>query len=156
LDKTLFVKLDAKDQIKNYKRTIDQDTLDWWSKQHEYIQGISLRPKPDDVPAKSAYQLLYDYVCRFNDHETQTFWQRGSLDQVVLDSFCKSLYLQPIVKYNQWRDIRTAIDVMYGTSNGYVEVDHPEFDSNKVLKHTPYHDVCLDVMQLLYGKEKHV
>ena len=39
LDKTLFVKLDAKDQIKNYKRTVSKDTIDWWSKQHEYKIG---------------------------------------------------------------------------------------------------------------------
>lgn len=156
LDKTLFVKLDAKDQIKNYKRTVSKDTLDWWSKQHEYIQGISLTPKPDDIPAEQAFQMLYDYVYRIPDAENHTFWQRGSLDQVVLDSFCRALYKDPITRYNNWRDVRTAIDILYGSTNGYVDIDHPEFNKDLVLKHHPAHDICLDVMQLLYGKEKHV
>ena len=82
LDKTLFVKLDAKDQIKNYKRTVSKDTIDWWSKQHEYIQTVSLHPKPDDVSAEQAYQMLYDYIYRIRGAENHTFWQRGSLDQI--------------------------------------------------------------------------
>jgi hypothetical protein len=156
LDKTLFVKLDAKDQIKNYKRTICKDTLEWWSKQHEYIQGISLTPKPDDVSAVGAFRMLSEYIRRVPNAENQTFWQRGSLDQVVLDSLCRALYEEPIVRYSNWRDVRTAIDILYGSTNGYVEIDHPEFNKDLVLKHHPSHDICLDVMQLLYGKEKHV
>lgn len=154
LNKTLFVKLDVKDQVKNYKRTMDKGTLDWWSKQHEYIQKISLSPNENDVKSLEAYQMLYDYINRIQNSENQTFWQRGSLDQCVLDSFCRSLYKEPIVGYNNWRDVRTAVDILYGSTNGYVEIEHPEFDNNKVLKHHPAHDICLDVMQLLYGKEK--
>jgi hypothetical protein len=133
LDRTLFVKLNAKDQIKNYKRTIDKDTLDWWSTQHQYIQSISLDPRPDDVLAKYAFRLLYNYVHRIPDVENHTFWQRGSLDQVIIDSFCRILGEEPITGYNNWRDLRTAIDVLYGSTNGYTEIDHPEFDPIKVI-----------------------
>jgi len=154
LDKTLFVKLDAKDQIKNYKRTMDKDTMEWWSKQHEYIKTISLHPSDKDVPALEAFQKLYDYVTRIPNAQNQTFWQRGSLDQCALDSFCRAIDKEPITRYSNWRDVRTAVDILYGSTNGYVNVEHPEFDPNKVQKHHPAHDICLDVMQLLYGKEK--
>lgn len=156
LDRTLFVKLDAKDQIKNYKRTIDKGTLEWWADQHEYIRNVSLTPCESDVKSLQAYDKLLGYVNLFSKHQSETFWQRGSLDQVVLDSFCRSIEKDTITRYSNWRDLRTAIDIIYGSSNGYAEIDHPEFDPNLVLKHHPAHDICLDVMQLLYGKEKNV
>jgi len=154
LNKTLFVKLDVKDQIKNYKRTIDKDSLEWWAKQHDYTKSISLTPSEKDVKAVDAYNMLYDYVNRIPNGVNQTFWQRGSLDQLVLDSFTRSIDKEPLTRYSNWRDIRTAVDILYGSSNGYCDIDHPEFNRDMVIKHTPYHDVCLDVMMLLYGKEK--
>jgi hypothetical protein len=60
--------------------------------------------------------------------------------------------MQPITGYAMWRDVRTAVDILYGTTNGYVEVDHPLFDRTAVIKHHPVHDCALDAMQLLYGK----
>jgi len=41
---------------------------------------------------------------------------------------------------------------LYGTTNGYVDVDHPLFKRHEVIKHHPVHDCALDAMQLMYGK----
>ena len=152
LDNTLFVKLNAKEQIKNYKRTIDKDTLEWWDKQHEYVKSISFNPSSKDVSAEMAIQQLQQYVNKYPNNQSQTFWQRGSLDQVCIDSLCRALDLETVTRYTNWRDLRTAIDIIYGSTNGYVDINHPEFDRNSVIKHVPYHDICLDVMMLLYGK----
>lgn len=153
LDKTLFVKINAADQIQRYKRTSSKDTMEWWSKQPRHTQDISLIPSKKDVSPLEAYQILYDYICRVPNAYEQTIWQRGSMDQLVIDSFCKSVDKNPIVRYTNWRDVRTAIDILYGTNNGYCEVDHPEFNQDLVVHHHPAHDVCFDVMMLLYGKQ---
>jgi hypothetical protein len=51
-----------------------------------------------------------------------------------------------------WRDVRTAVDLMGGGTNGYCDVIHPLFERAQVIKHHPVHDCALDAMMLMYGK----
>jgi hypothetical protein len=51
-----------------------------------------------------------------------------------------------------WRDMRTAVDLLSGGTNGYCDVVHPKFNRADVIKHHPVHDCALDAMMLLYGK----
>ena len=88
----------------------------------------------------------------FRSASKQTMWARGSLDQMVIDNLARAVDLQPITGYNMWRDVRTAVDIMYGTTNGYVEVEKEGFQRAAVIKHHPVHDCALDIMQLMYGK----
>ena len=153
LDNACFVKINAKDQVKRLGRTVDIGTLEWWKNQHEYVRGISLDPNSIDVSAEDAITILHNYMNKFQNAQNQTMWARGSLDQMVIDSLAKKLDMQPITGYNMWRDVRTAVDIMAGTTNGYCEVDHPLFDRSAVIKHHPVHDCALDAMQLMYWKE---
>ena len=152
LDDACFVKLNAKDQISRLKRTIDKGTLEWWSTQHEYVRGISFDPKPTDLYAEDAIKELQAYMSKFVNANGQTMWARGSLDQMAIDSLAKKLDMPAITGYNMWRDVRTAVDLMSGGTNGYCEVDHPKFDRASVIKHHPVHDCALDAMMLMYGK----
>ena len=72
---------------------------------------------------------------------------------MAIDSLAKKLDMHSITDYNMWRDVRTAVDILYGTSNGYTDVVHPEFRRHEVIKHHPVHDCALDAMQLMYGKQ---
>lgn len=154
LDNTLFVKFNAKDQITRLKRSVCKSTLEWWDKQSDYAKAISLIPKSTDVLVEDGLIQINNYMNKFPDARKKPMWARGNLDQVTIDSLSRSVNQPEIAEYYTWRDVRTYIDVVYGASNGYCEVDHPSFDKNKVIKHTPYHDVCYDVMMILYGKEK--
>lgn len=147
-----FVKFNAKEQL-NMGRTVSKSTLAWWKEQHEYVRKLALEPSYEDVTAAVGIRVLYDYMARFPNSDKQTMWARGSLDQLVIDSLCVKLGMQEITGYNMWRDVRTAVDILYGTSNGYVEVVHPEFQRHNVIKHMPVHDCALDAMMLLYGKQ---
>jgi hypothetical protein len=91
-------------------------------------------------------------MLQFPNSDKQTMWARGSLDQMAIDSLAVKFGLEELTGYAQWRDVRTAIDILYGTTNGYVEVVHPLFQRHQVIKHHPVHDCALDAMQLLYGK----
>jgi hypothetical protein len=152
LDDSCFVKFKAKQQVVDYGRTISQSTLEWWANQHEYVKQTSLNPSSTDVTAEEGLAILHNYMNKFPNASKQTMWARGSLDQLVIDSLCVKLGMQEITGYNMWRDVRTAVDILYGTSNGYVEVDHPLFKRHEVIKHHPVHDCALDAMQLMYGK----
>lgn len=152
LDDACFVKFHAKDQIKRLNRVVDKRTLEWWDKQHSYIKEVSFNPSINDVTAEAGLQYLRDYMAKFPKAHQQTMWARGSLDQLAIDSLAKSVDQEPITGYNVWRDVRTAIDLLYGTTNGYVEVEHAEFNRSSIIKHHPVHDCALDAMQLMYGK----
>lgn len=152
LDNACFVKFNSKQQI-GYGRTISKSTLEWWESQHSYVKEVSLVPKSTDLDAAVGIKVLKDYMAKFPNADKQTMWARGSLDQLVIDSLCVKLGVQEITGYNMWRDVRTAIDILYGTTNGYVDIDHPLFKRHEVIKHHPVHDCALDAIQLLYGKK---
>ena len=151
LDGACYVKFKAKEQL-DAKRTVDLGTLEWWKNQHEYIRGCALEPSSADLTVQEAFTAMHNWLNKFPNYQKQTMWARGSLDQMVIDSLAKKFDLQPLTGYNMWRDVRTAVDILYGTTNGYVEVDYPEFQRAAVFKHHPVHDCALDAMQLMYGK----
>jgi hypothetical protein len=151
-----FVKIDAQDQIVRLRRSIEKSTMEWWSKQCLNVKIASLKPSEEhDVKAEDAIEKMRLYVKQFPDYANQTVWARGSLDQVVLDSLVKKVGAEPIFNFNKWRDVRTAVDFLTGSSNGYCEVDYEGFNpSLHVTKHNPIDDCAYDVMMLLYGKKE--
>ena len=151
LEDACFVKFSAKEQI-DMGRTISKSTLQWWKEQHEYVRKVSFDPSREDMTAENGIKALHAYMAKFKDADKQTMWARGSLDQLVIDSLCVKLGMQEITNYAQWRDVRTAVDILYGSTNGYVDVEHPLFKRHEVIKHMPVHDCALDAMMLLYGK----
>lgn len=84
----------------------------------------------------------------------QWVWARGNLDQCVFNSLEKACGRQVLFPHFVWRDMRTAIDFLYSSDNGYVGVNYDGFDPDlHITKHDPVDDCILDVMMLLYGKE---
>ena len=152
LNDAIFVKIKSRDQVDRLKRTVDLNTIKWWKEQHHYTRSVSFDPNQIDVTAEEAIEQLHNYMNKFPNSRKQTMWARGSLDQIVIDSLSKKVGLEPITDYNMWRDVRTAVDILCGTTNGYCEVDHPTFKRHEVIKHHPVHDCALDAMMLLYGK----
>lgn len=152
LENTIFVKFNAKEQI-DAGRKVDIGTLEWWKNQHEYVRAISFDPKVDDLSVQEGFARLHNFMGKYPNAHKQTMWARGSLDQLVIDSLAKKFDLQPITNYNMWRDVRTAVDIMYGSTNGYCEVEFEGFKRHDVIKHHPVHDCALDAMMLMYGKQ---
>lgn len=153
LDSAVFVKFDAKEQVK-LGRKVDKATLEWWDRQPAFVKSKSFDRSDDDVSAAEGLQILKNYITNTPLKENQTIWIRGSLDQLSIDSLAKTIDTAPIMPYNMYRDIRTAVDMLYGTTNGYVDIIHPEFDKHLVVKHVPYHDCAFDAMMLCYGEQK--
>jgi hypothetical protein len=156
-DSAFFVKFDVQDQIKRLNRKVGKTTIEWWSKQCENARNKSFKPRADDITFEIGYEAMRQWANTKNDSKCWV-WARGNLDQLVLDSMEEQLELKPIWPFSRWRDIRTAVDFLYGTTNGYVEVDTPAwveaFDSKlHITKHNPIDDCVFDAMQLMYGKK---
>ena len=153
IENGLFIKFNANEQVKQYGRTIDKDTITWWSKQNDYARSTNFIPHESDLTVMDGLGILKEYIAKHRTDENEVFWARGSLDQVCIDSLCKAAKQDLITFYNNWRDVRTAIDfISEKPKNGYCQVAHPTFNRDDVCKHHPVHDCALDVMMLLYGK----
>lgn len=152
LKDAFFAKLDVQRQVKEHHRKIDKGTIDWWGKQCQLAKEKSFIPTPIDDTFENAYQNFRYWV---KDHKAEKDWifSRGMLDQLVLDSYEGQLGIEPIFHYNRWRDVRTAIDIIYETETGYVDVEN--FDAKAhVIKHDPVHDCAYDAMMIVHGIHK--
>ena len=153
LANSFFVKLDAIDQARRLKRTMTPSTAEWWEKQCDIVKAKSFYvDTKNDVKIEDGYEMLREWVSKFPGHDKAIVWARGDLDQLLMDDFEESVGIKPVFEYRRWRDVRTAVDLMYGTTNGYTKVDYPGFDPHSmVYKHDPVHDSAYDAMMLMYG-----
>jgi hypothetical protein len=155
-----FAKLNVADQIQRLKRTSGKSTIEWWAKQCENVRNKSFKPSPSDEIFEDAYERLREWAKTKNDNKCWV-WARGNLDQLVMDDIEEQLGIEPVFKYERWRDVRTAVDFLYGTTNGYVKVNVPpwveSFDPPlHITKHNPIDDCVFDAMMLMYGdKNEH-
>lgn len=149
-----FVKFDVEDQVRRLDRKIGKTTMQWWAKQCDIVKAKSLKPnKALDVKFEDGYEAMRKWAESKKDDQCYV-WARGNLDQLVLDSFEEQLEIKPIWPFNRWRDVRTAIDILYNTSNGYCPVNYPRFSAEaKVIKHNPVDDCAYDAMMLMYGAD---
>jgi hypothetical protein len=150
---TIFIKLNVEDQIQRLKRVIQKDTLQWWSKQCLNVKNKSLKPSELDVLAEDGLKTLKQWKENYPQSAKAWVWARGNLDQCVLSSLETAVGFDTVFPHYRWRDIRTAVDFLYNTTNGYCKVDYPGFDSDlHITKHDPVDDCILDAMMLMYGR----
>lgn len=153
-ENTLFVKFNVKDQVENYKRGVEKTAIDWWNKQCSLAKEQSFFPKKGDLKAKDGIAILRNYITQNCDPEKTLIWTRGSLDQMSIDSLCKACDEELLIRYSNYRDMRTYVDLTATNPvRGYCNIDktkYPEFDRNLVVKHNPIDDVVLDALMLLY------
>jgi hypothetical protein len=146
-----FVKFDAEEQ-RRLGRVETADTISWWAKQCELAKQMSVASSDLDVSVKEGIARMRSYI---NSHggNNQIVWARGNLDQMALDSLCRSVGEEPLFMYNMWRDVRTAVDLLATDSrNGYAVI--PNFNHDLyVTKHIPQNDCALDILQMLYMVE---
>ena len=154
VERGLLVKFDAKDQVKRLDRTMTKSTLDWWGKQGDYQQKLSFVPDASrDLITEDGLQAIRKYINQYHrgaDPQTMTIWARGSLDQMAIDSLALKAGVERIAPFNRWRDVRTAVDLMTDSKNGYCKVT--DLDRDEVVKHDPVHDCALDILMLLRGE----
>lgn len=150
---TIFVKLSVKEQVQQYNRTIDKDTVTWWNKQCDLVKAKSFFPSKDDMHVVDAIKCLRNFIIEQNDPQTTSVFTRGSLDQLALDSLTKVAGEELLFPYANYMDVRTYVNLMAEKPyRGYCDVPlsvYPNNDKNVVMKHNPVDDVCLDALMIL-------
>lgn len=144
LEKTRMIKFDVKDQIENYGRKINKDTLNWWKGQSEEAKK-QLQPSKDDV----SISKLYDwFVVNTMKQNLKKVYTRGNTFDPIFMTYLMIDTNKP-EPYPWWtiRDTRSMIDGMaYGSdlSNKFI----PDGLKSKFIAHDPRHDIVMDVMRL--------
>ena len=146
LDSVKVMKFNVEDQVKNYGKKIEKDTLDWWAKQGAKAQK-QLAPMPDDVTIDA---FIPWFVANTLENKTHKVYSRNNtFDPIFLEQLCKDT--DNPLPYNWWsiRDTKSTID---GMTWGHDIKDNfiPEGLETHFVAHDPAHDVAMDIMRLQY------
>lgn len=148
IENGLYIKFDVKEQIKQYQRTTDKDTLEWWKKQSDEAKQHSLAPSVDDVSLAVGCQQLRDFIKSTNyDFKTSWAWSRGSyFDFPKIEDLYRDLGQRAPYNGFKVRDTRTMIDVLTGSLNGDYDLENGT--PQEFLKHHALHDCALEVAKV--------
>ena len=137
-----YIKFDVADQVKNYGREINPDTLEWWKSQGESAKKV-LKPSADDKPIS----VLRSWMINALDWEPNKYervYTRGNTFDPI---FLSELNADPFMWWSI-RDTRSYIDALLlgseVTDNRFV----PEKYADKFIHHDPRHDIVMDIMRM--------
>ena len=145
LENTKFIKLKVDDQVKNYGRKIDQDTLKWWGEQSKEAKQSQFIPNAKDQPLDQLLPFVQENTVA---HTLKKVFSRGNtFDNIFLDYI--AIDTNQYVPWPHWvvRDTRSTIEGMaYGSelSNSFI----PEGLDKFFIPHDPQHDIVMDVMRM--------
>ncbi|MDO5650450.1 MAG: 3'-5' exoribonuclease, partial [Gallicola sp.] len=84
----LKLKLSVVDQVKNYKWTISQDTLDWWKKQSPEAQK-KIQPTDKDISVSEFAEKVLQYAT--SNGKINYWWSRSNtFDPIFLQRIMSS------------------------------------------------------------------
>jgi len=138
-------KLKVSNQVGSYGRIISRDTVDWWSTQKDSASAV-LTPQSDDMDLSELPDAVNNYL-KENGYKKGVCYTRGMIDSTWLQSVARYLKKDVNIEWWNYRDIRTFIDVMSGSTNGYLPKQYA-FWPKGLIKHNALHDCALDVLQM--------
>lgn len=150
-----FSKLDASKQS---MRIISESTITWWKNQSKEAKEYSFnRDKRHDEDPVEAINRFHSWIKQVEPKfKHGVFWSRGSFDSILYEDLCVDFKIEPIIPWNRWRDIRTAVDILVGGKNGmngYAGIDInvvKNFDESQLIAHQPVDDCLRDTLMLLH------
>ena len=127
-------KLNAKEQIQKYNRSVNKDTLDWWKSQGEAAKKV-LNPSPNDLTVQEFFSEFYSWLAEYGYEPSMkstwlegTILQRGTIDHAMIANLAYDLEgtsenFYKVLSWKKVRDIRTIIDMintgLYDDANVY-------------------------------------
>lgn len=143
VDKSFYMKFDVEDQVKNYNRVIEKDTLEWWGKQSKEAQR-KIAPSSDDVSISELYDF---FTVNRATNMRRVYTRRNTFDPIFMTSLMKATGKPE--PYDWW-DVRDTISYIDGLSYG-VDLKNnfiPDGLEEHFVAHDPCHDIAMDVMRL--------
>ncbi|EMK6669909.1 3'-5' exoribonuclease [Vibrio fluvialis] len=152
-ESSLYIKIDMSTYPDGFTESLS--TINWWNRQGELARHV-LEPNPElDTDIEEALHLvnrhLATYVQPLQKDGGQIFCRGYDFDGGILEHHFDQSIITPSWVYNRFRCIRTVIDTLAKTRNGYVIERNPE----GFIKHHALHDAAKDTLTMLTLMENH-
>jgi hypothetical protein len=147
LHKTKYIKFNVEDQVKNWGRKIQKDTLQWWSERSKEAQEL-LKPEPDDKSISELYSFFIKHV-KIEDLKV-VYTRNNTFDPIFLNSIVTQTGHELPYKWWLIRDTKSTINGMTWGQNDIRDNFIPPGLEDHFVAHDPRHDVVMDVMRLQY------
>ena len=138
-----FRKFSVEDQVKNYNRIINKDTLDWWVSQGQEVVDANLKASDDDKPLSELHSMfLAEYPSN-----AYVYTRGNTFDPMIITALCKQLNL--VEPYPWWkvRDMRSLIDGLTWGHDVNTTFIPDGIVEDELQLHDPRTDIALDVMR---------
>lgn len=139
-----YIKFDVEDQVVNFNRKINKETVDWWNEQGEEAKK-QIRPCDEDKSITELFAFIDGSVdCK---SVKKSYTRGNTFDPMFLQYLMKDIGHQDPFHWRTVRDTRSMIEGMsFGMKldNGFTPGDL----ASKFVKHDPCHDVAMDVMRM--------
>ena len=143
---SLYIKIDLSSYHDAF--TESKSTREWWEKQGEEARFV-LEPLSSDVNIVHALGSLCAHldawVLPLTKDGGQVFCRGYDFDGSILNHALDAYRFISPWSYNRFRCIRTVIDTLADTRNGYIREANPE----GFIKHHALHDAAKDVCTML-------
>ncbi|WP_105901397.1 3'-5' exonuclease [Vibrio gangliei] len=146
---SLYIKIKMSDyDYPHLNFTESQTTREWWEMQGEKARHV-LEESNLDVPLLAALAIikehLGEHVEPIQKDGGQIFCRGYDFDGGILNHAFKQCDLSTPWGYNRFRCVRTVIDTLAGTRNGYVKEDNPD----GFIHHHALHDAAKDTLSMI-------
>ena len=145
IEKCKFIKFNVEDQVKNWGRKIDQETLNWWG-----AQSADARKQMIPTPYDQGIDKLFDFWQENKPDQLSRIYTRGNnFDPIIMDYILEQTGYDKneAYKFYQFRDTRSTIDALawgHNLNNSFI----PEGLEEHFVAHDPKHDIAMDVMRM--------
>lgn len=139
-----YIKFDVEDQVTNFNRTINKETVEWWNSQGVEAKK-QIRPSNEDVSIHALYEFIINN-CECTKIK-KSYTRGNTFDPMFLQYLMIQTGHQDPFHWRTVRDTRSMIEGMsFGMKldNGFT----PGELTSKFVKHDPCHDVAMDVMRM--------
>lgn len=142
----LYIKFNREQQYKA-GRKLDSNTLEWWEKQGDAAKIVLSNTNLHDIVKAQLTIRSFMFEHGFDKRESK-IWSRGMIDQRWWQSFCMTCAtldqnVNDFLPFQNWRDIRTILEVLTGSTKGSIQDDDPRF-----IKHNALSDCVLDYLRM--------
>lgn len=134
--------LNIEDQIRNYNRTMDGDTILWWLKQKPEAQASVT----DERLLDATNHVLYSIQKLSEEYTVKEFWAKGGFDFDILETLFQSANMKPSWNFRTRNDMRPLLKL-------YPAAKHLEREE-KELAHSAVGDCMYQLRQLQLVRQR--
>ena len=139
-------------QYEKYGLECNPETIRWWSKQGDFAKEM-LQSK-DKVTVEQHCQMFIDFcISKGLTQKTAVYIRAPHFDFTIMQNVFERVGFPLPFNHFKVRDVRTAIDIVYGTDNGYVPGFREELPRLGLTEHYALHDCLKDLLQLRLCRE---